>query len=99
MIIKHKRFSDETKGWVDCDGNAVDIGTMVAPHRHLCVKCRKVFTGYAVDADTNEVVGYVDEEGGIGLADAVAKYRANHPTVEQVGRIRRLWKAFLRWLW
>lgn len=88
MNIPHKRYSDEAKGWVDCDGNAVDIGTMVAPHRHLCVKCRKVFTGYAVDAETNEVVGYVDEAGKVNV----------DPTPEP-GRLARLWKVISRWIW
>lgn len=42
MNIPHNRSTDN--GFEPCDGDMVDIGTMVAPHRYLCVKCRAVRT-------------------------------------------------------
>lgn len=87
MNIKHKVFDPIARDWKDCDSNVVDISTFVAPNRMLCPKCRKVFTGVAIDAETNEVVGYVDESP-----------RPEPPrNPERPGWATRILRALLRW--
>lgn len=78
-IIPHKRFDDKTNDYVECDGNMIDVTTLVdRDRRFLCSKCRTIKLGGR---------GAVDEE--------VIGEEASRRPVPPPGILKRILKAFL----
>lgn len=73
MIIEHTRIENGVQ--VPCDGKFVSIGTMVAPNRYICTRCRTV----KVLNDRDEIV-----------EDVWDRARTLQDPTPKVGILRRL---------